>query len=221
MKKIKEAIVILAIACEVVCMVGCSKEKEHRDMVEIEVEVIMPDRYTVRDQDRHDVKVTKEDVENITSDVVHDKDEEDKVNRLTAEQKETQLDEEAKKKTEEVFSEIGISAGIEYGNKQFFSENGYIMYSTANDTTISTATIVDGSNNTVEAYVEGSVNGSEYIALIGISKLQCSVEKVEKTMYELGYSGIAKVVDMKGNILEVDIDGEMYSIDIDNGVEAK
>jgi lipoprotein len=144
---------------------------------------------------------------------------EEKIAELNQSEEKDDYEEEAKTRIQQKFTELGMTGNTSFTDKQYISEEQYLIYGYNTDSNITVAALVDKSINDIDISTEGAVQGSDYVVLRNIAPLGNNLSRVLELLYESGiYSGDIGIVEsFDGHMCIVSIEGTEYSVNIDDG----
>ncbi|MDD6058609.1 MAG: hypothetical protein PUB98_10205 [Clostridiales bacterium] len=189
---------VVSIMICLICMGGCRGQKWIND------EVIMPDENTVGITITP--RFTKEQLE----------EEQRKIEELNRTNKETGMEEEAKRQIIELFRKYGAtdSNQVSISDGEYVSSTIRMLAGTSSQTNIVINSFMDTEKNSIDTYSVGPMNGSEYPQIVGIDKLDFDVNELEEALKCHGIYTIEPVYieSYENGEIYMKISGTMYKM---------
>lgn len=199
-------ILVVAIA-SIVTSSGCGRRMTSTDIAQSVTsdkgEVVLADGSTVSFFD---------DVNGSTYTIERDTEYENKINELNEKQEQTGEEQQVYESLVAMYTNLGINGETTYSKKEYTSEDSYVIYGHNTDTNLVVS--ADVTPDGIKVYEDGPENGSEYIVLKGVSKLNGNLNAVEDILYNFGiYSdNIAQIVSVDESDVVIDVDGTLYTV---------
>lgn len=208
-KTIKIAIPIIGAVIMLMYIAGCGSNNEvDKKEIERESSIVKVDNETVS---------MIEDETNIGG-VARDTEYEAKIDELNSKQEVQGNEEEVYSRIREEFTNYGVGGEVTFSDKQYISEDTYIVYGENVNTNMLVSADVNVATGEINVGNSGSINGSDYMLLNNVSQLRDKLSELEELLFICGISSsnMASISNIQDNTMTVTIDGTEYNVDLEN-----